>query len=90
MAANIRKSIVDMSASELHELLKPVALKAKQTALDNGAWYSYKNELCITPDMFIHEFKYGRKELIQLGKQTGEFTVLTFFINQTARKLFKN
>jgi hypothetical protein len=29
--------------------------------------------------MFIHEFKDGRKELIQLGNQTGEFSVLSVF-----------
>jgi hypothetical protein len=68
-----------MSPAEIHEHLKPVAIKLKRTALDNGAWYSYRNELCVTLDMFIHEFKDGRKELIKLGNQTGEFTVLKIY-----------
>lgn len=68
-----------MTPEELEEHVKPTALKAKQRALDNGAWISYRNDLCIRPDMFIHEFKDGHKELIQLGKQAGQFTVLKTF-----------
>ena len=71
-----KKSVFDMSPEEIHNHLKPTAQRAKQMALDNGSWYSYKNELCVEPDMFIHEFKDGRKELIQLGNETGEFKVL--------------
>ncbi len=65
-----------MDDAEFEKLVKPVAEKAKQDALDAGAWFSYKNELCTEPDMFIHEFKDGHKELIRLGEKTGEFTVL--------------
>lgn len=68
-----------MDAKELEEHVRPIALKAKQTALDNGAWFSYRNELCVEPDMFIHEFKDGRKELIKLGKQPGEYKILKVF-----------
>lgn len=68
-----------MTPEEMEAYLMPTALKVKQTALDNGAWYSYRNELCTEKNMFIHEFKDGRKELIQLGGQTGEFTVLKVF-----------
>jgi len=71
-----KKSVFDMTPEEFHYHLKPTAEKAKQTAWDNGSWYSYRNELCVKDDMFIHEFKDGRKELIQLGKKTGEFKVL--------------
>jgi len=74
-----KKSIFDMDNDEFGKLVKPVALKAKQTALDNGAWFSYKNELCVEADMFIREFKDGHKELIKLGKQPGEHTVLKVF-----------
>ena len=79
MPTNARKSIFDMSPEEFADLVRPVAMKLKQSALDNGSWYSYRNELCVEPDMFIHEFKDGRKELIQLGNQTGEFTILSIF-----------
>ncbi len=65
-----------MDQEELVEHLRPVAEQAKQKAWDNGSWYSYRNELCVEPDMFIHEFKDGRKELIKLGGETGEFSVL--------------
>jgi hypothetical protein len=74
-----RKSIFDMDNEEFEKLVKPVALKAKQDALDSGAWFSYQNDLCTEPDMFIHEFKDGRKELIKLGNQTGEYTILKVF-----------
>lgn len=74
-----KKSIFEMSPEEIHEHLKPTAQKLKQTALENGSWYSYRNELCIEPDMFIHEFIDGRKELIQLGNETGEFTILKVY-----------
>jgi hypothetical protein len=71
-----KKSVFEMSPEEIREHLKPMAQQLKQTALDNGAWYSYTNELCIEPDMFIREYKDGRKELIQLGNETGKFKVL--------------
>lgn len=71
-----KKSIFDMGPEEIHNHLKPMAQKLKQTALDNGSWFSYRNELCVEPDMFIHEFKDGRKELIQLGNETGKFRIL--------------
>lgn len=71
-----QKSIFDMTPEELHDYLKPTAQKLKQTALDNGSWYSYRNDLCTNDDMFIREFKDGRKELIKLGNKTGEFTLL--------------
>jgi hypothetical protein len=74
-----KKSVFDMDNAEFEELVKPVALKAKQTALDNGAWFSYKNELCVEADMFVREFKDGHRELVKLGKQPGEHTVLKVF-----------
>jgi len=79
MPATVIKSVFDMTPEEFHEYLKPFAIKLKQTALDNGYWYSYRNELSVEADMFIHEFKDGRKELIQLGNQAGEFTILSVF-----------
>jgi hypothetical protein len=74
-----KKSVFDMSPEEIRDHLKPVAQELKQIALDAGSWYSYRNELCVEPDMFIHEFKDGRKELIQLGNETGEFKVLKVY-----------
>jgi hypothetical protein len=71
-----KKSVFDMDPEEIHNHLKPTAIKLKKEALNNGSWYSYRNELCVEDDMFIHEFKDGRKELIQLGSETGEFKIL--------------
>jgi len=79
MAAKpVKKSVFDMDNQEFEQLVKPIGEKAKQTALDNGSWYSYQNELCTSPDMFIHEFK-DRKELVKLGNEVGEYTVLNVF-----------
>jgi len=73
------KSIFDMRPEELEDFTRPVALTAKEIALDNGAWFSYKNQFCVQPDMFVREFKDGHKELIKLGDQTGEYAVLRVF-----------
>jgi len=75
----VKKSVFEMTPEEIHERLKPIAIKAKQDALDEGSWFSYRNELCSEDDMFIHEFKDGRKELIQIGDETGKFKVLKVF-----------
>jgi hypothetical protein len=74
-----RKSIFEMSSDEFEQLVKPVAEAAKQAALDAGAWFSYQNELCTELDMFIHEFKDGRKELVKVGKQPGDYTILSVY-----------
>jgi hypothetical protein len=74
-----KKTVFEMTPEEFEEHMAPVGLAAKQKALDNGAWFSYKNELCIDPDMFVREFKDGHKELIQLGKEVGKVTVLKVF-----------
>jgi hypothetical protein len=77
--SEVMKSFLDMTPEEIHEHLKPRAQQVKQEALDSGAWFSYRNELCVSPDMFIHEFKDGRKELIQLGNQTGKLKILKVY-----------
>lgn len=74
-----KKSVFEMTPEEMREHLRPIAEKAKQDALDEGSWFSYKNELCVQDDMFIHEFKDGHKELIQIGNETGKFKVLKVF-----------
>jgi len=71
-----KKSVYDMDQEEFKNLVQPTGLKAKQTALDRGAWFPYKNDICVDADMFIHEYKDGHKELIKLGKQAGDYTVL--------------
>lgn len=73
------KTIFEMSPKEFEAHLKPVSVKARQTALDSGAWFSYKNELCVKSNMFIREFKDGHKELVQLGDETGKYKVLKVF-----------
>lgn len=73
------KSIFDLTPEEFEARLAPIALAARQEALDAGLWFSYRNELCVENDMFIHEFKDGRKELIQLGNETGRYKILKVF-----------
>jgi len=68
-----------MDNDEFENLVKPVAEAAEETALNNGAWSSYKNELCTERDMFIHEFKDGHMELVKVGKKPGDYTVLKVF-----------
>jgi hypothetical protein len=74
-----KKSVFEIDNETFENRVKPVAAKAQQTALDNGAWFSYKNELCVDADMFVREFKDGHKELVKIGKQPGEHTVLKVF-----------
>ena len=68
-----------MNAEEFEALVRPVALKAQKDALDNGAWISYRNDMCIEKDMFIHEFKDGHKELVLVGDKPGKYIVLKIF-----------
>ena len=68
-----------MTPEEIKELTRPIAIKARQAALDNGAWCSYKNDLCVDADMFIHEFKDGHKELVRLGSKPGDYVILKVF-----------
>ena len=74
-----KKSVFVMDDDEFEQLVKPVAEAAKTAALDAGAWFSYKNELCTAPDMVIHEFKDGKKELVKIGEKPGDYTVLKVF-----------
>ena len=68
-----------MDNNEFEQLVKPAIETAKKTALNKGAWLSYRNESCTEPGMFIHEFKDGRKELVKIGKRPGDYTVLKVF-----------
>jgi hypothetical protein len=74
-----KKSVFEMDPEELREHLRPAAVELKQSALDNGAWYSYQNELCTESNMFVREFRDGHKELVQLGNKTGDYKVLKVF-----------
>ena len=65
-----------MDPGEIRDHLRPMAQNLKEKAQDNGSWYAYQNELCVEDDMFIHEYKDGRKELVQLGDETGDFKIL--------------
>jgi hypothetical protein len=74
-----KKSVFDMDQEEMRERLTPAAVELKRSSLDNGAWYSYQNELCTESNMFIREFKDGHKELVQLSNKTGDYKLLKVF-----------
>lgn len=67
-----QKDIFDMDANEFAAHLAPVAKDTANKALDQGLYFSYPTggqEPCST---FIHEYKNGRKVLIEVDSQTGK------------------
>lgn len=57
-----------MGLKELNSKLAKVADEVKKNALDFGSYYSYQDENCTSPDMFVHQYKDGRRELIKIGQ----------------------
>ena len=63
--------IFDMSPREFADYLAPTAIEAVQAALDNGLYISYP-QVSNLPGFFIHEYKDGKKELIEIDIFTGK------------------
>ena len=73
------KPIFERSFKEMQELLEPVIQKVEQELLDKGLYISYKDENCTSPDLFVHRYKDGRKELVSVNVNTGEINLVRTF-----------
>jgi hypothetical protein len=73
------KPVFERSFKEMQELLEPVIQKVEEELLDKGLYISYRDENCTTPDLFMHRYKDGRKELVSVNVNTGEFTLVRTF-----------
>lgn len=73
------KPIFERSFQEMQELLEPVIQKVEQELLDKGLYISYRDENCTTPDLFMHRYKDGRKEMVSVNVKTGEITLVRTF-----------
>jgi len=59
-------SFIDLTPLEQEALLTAEIEKVMQEKLDKGSYITYTNELCVTDDLFIHEYKDGRKYLVRV------------------------
>lgn len=73
------KPIFERSFKEMQELLEPVIQKVEQELLDKGLYISYRDENCTTPDLFMHRYKDGRKEMVSVNVKTGKITLVSTF-----------
>jgi hypothetical protein len=72
MSVKRRKFIFELSTKEKENKLKTVlSAEMEKTAAQNQP-IVYRNELCITPNLFIHQYPDGRKELIEQDPQNSE------------------
>jgi len=67
-----KADIFEMSAEQFSEYLAPVAEEAARGALDNGLYLSYPANTKELPGVFIHEYKNGKKEMVEIDNKTGK------------------
>lgn len=65
------RDVFDMNSQELADHLQPVIEQTVKQALDNGLYFSYPADPDGFPGAFIHEYKNGKKVLIEIDTQTG-------------------
>jgi hypothetical protein len=72
------KPIFERSLTEQSSLLKKQIKNIQRENLNLGLYNSYRDELCVSNDLLIHEY-HNRKELVRVNSQTGKvYTVKTF------------
>jgi hypothetical protein len=68
----IKPDIFDMDAGQFSAYLAPLAQETVQQALDNGLYFSYPAAAKELSGTFVHEYKNGKKEMVEIDKQTGK------------------
>jgi hypothetical protein len=76
MSAKGHKFIFELTQLEKESKLRMVLEEelAKVVAMNQPV--IYRNELCVKPNLFIHQYPDGRKELIELNSNTSEEKVI--------------
>ncbi len=60
------RSFIDLSPSEREALLTAELEKEVKRTFDAGLYITYTNELCISDDLFIREYKNGQRQLVKV------------------------
>lgn len=64
------KPLFERSLREQSKVLAPHVAEVQSTNLRMGLYNSYRNELCISKDLFIHEYP-DHKVLVRIDASTG-------------------
>lgn len=70
MARRKFKPLFERSLSEQSQVLAPQVARVQSANLRMGFYNSYRNELCISKDLFIHEYP-NQKILVSVDASTG-------------------
>mgnify|MGYP001482872642 CR=1 FL=1 len=76
MSAHRQKLIFELSTQEKENRLRTVLAEelAKVVAMNQPV--IFRNELCVKPNLFIHQYPDGRKELIELNSNNSEEKII--------------
>jgi hypothetical protein len=72
-----QKLIFELSEQEKESKLKTVLAAELERVIAMNQPIIYRNELCIRPNLFIHEYPNGRKELIEQNSYTSEEKIIS-------------
>lgn len=72
-----QKLIFELSELEKENKLKTVLAAELEKAMAMNQPIIYRNELCIRPNLFIHKYPNGRKELIEQNSHNSEEKIIT-------------
>ena len=71
MARGKFKPLFERSLREQAQVLAPQVARVQSANLRMGLYNSYRNELCVSKDLFIHEYP-SQKVLVSVDASTGE------------------
>lgn len=69
------KPLFKQTLLEQSDWLKPQLEQVQSENLSRGLYNSYRNELCVTKDLLVHEYP-DRKELVSINAITGQTTTV--------------
>ena len=72
-----QKLIFELSEQEKEDKLKTVLSAELEKVMAMNQPIIYRNELCIRPNLFIHQYPNGRKELIEQNSYNSEEKIIT-------------
>lgn len=65
----------ELSLEEKSMLLEDKLREVEQSNLKNGSYRAYKNDLCISQDLYINEYA-DHSELVSINAKTGKITLI--------------
>jgi len=75
MAHGKFKPLFERSLREQSQVLAPHVASVQSANLRMGLYNSYRNELCVSKDLFIHEYP-SHKVLVSIDAATGNTTTI--------------